>query len=157
MRLYEDLHRAERSPGRVHMLQPLRADRELFGLVTIASSKKRRAGQNWRTFFAELDPRWERPELWERLAKLITVPAEFMDVIYVYRNLTNGLPIAYREVLLDDLRTRFGPLSLQQYLEPGLLRDIFGGGRLNPSNAVPGPAMANAEVHGGGDSQSGPL
>ena len=127
MRLYEDFHKANRYSGRLRMLETLRADREPFDLAAGASSKERRAGQNWRAFFAALDPRWERPELWDRLAKLIVVPAEFTDVIYVYRNVTNGLPIEYREVLLEDLRTRFGRLSLQEYLEPGALRDIFGG------------------------------
>jgi hypothetical protein len=78
-------------------------------------------------FFDALDPRWERPELWARLAKIISVPPEFTEVVYVYRNVTNGLPIEYRETRLSDLRRRDGRRPLQRYLEPDMLRRIFGG------------------------------
>ena len=48
----------------------------------------------------------ERPEIWHRLEKAITVPPEFPEVVYVYRNVTNRRPIEYREMLLSDLRER---------------------------------------------------
>jgi hypothetical protein len=127
MRLYEDLQRAKRLQGRTHMLQTLEADRELFDLVAAATTKERRADQHWRAFFDALDPRWERPELWARLAKIISVPPEFTEVVYVYRNVANGLPIEYRELLLSDLRRRDGRLPLQRYLEPDMLKRAFGG------------------------------
>jgi hypothetical protein len=127
MRLYEDLQRAKRLSRSAHMLHTLEADRELFDLVAEAAARERRPGQNWRAFFDALDPRWERPELWARLARIISVPPEFTDVVYVYRNITNGLPIEYREMLLSDLGTRFGRRPLQRYLEPDMLRRIFGG------------------------------
>jgi hypothetical protein len=126
MHLYEDLHKAVRYPGRGHMLQTLEADRELLELAAVASAKERRPDQNWRAFFDALDGRWEHPELWARLVKLIAVPEEFTEVTYIYRNVTNGLPIEYREMLLADLRARFGRVPAQQYLEPGALRDVFG-------------------------------
>ncbi|HYM91636.1 MAG TPA: hypothetical protein VEW91_08395 [bacterium] len=126
MYLYEDLRSAERFPGRAHMLQTLEADREVLALVAEASLKERRPDQNWRAFFDALDPRWERPEIWARLATAIAVPPEFTEVAYVYRNVANGLPIEYREMLLTDLRTRFGRFPLQRYLDPDMLRRIFG-------------------------------
>lgn len=60
---------------------------------------------------------------WHRIA----VPPEFTEVVYVYRNVTNRLPVEYREMLLTDLRGRFGSLPLQRYLQPDLLKRIFGG------------------------------
>jgi hypothetical protein len=109
------------------MLQTLAADREVFDLMAEAATRERRPDQNWRAFFDALDPRWERPELWARLARIISVPPEFTDVAYIYRNITNGLPIEYREMLLSDLGTRYGRRPLQRYLEPDMLRRIFGG------------------------------
>lgn len=127
MRFYEDLRKAVRFPGRAELQQTLEGDRELLDLVNRALAQERHPGENWRAFFDALDPRWERPEIWQRLAKTIAVPPEFTEVVYVYRNVANGLAIEYREILLSDLRTRFGSLPLQRYLEPGLLRRIFGG------------------------------
>jgi hypothetical protein len=54
-------------------------------------------------------------------------PPEFTEVAYVYRNLTNRLGVEYREMLISDLRARFGSLPLPRYLEPDLLKRIFGG------------------------------
>lgn len=54
-------------------------------------------------------------------------PPEFTEVVYVYRNLANRLRVEYREMLLSDLRARFGSFPLPRYLEPDLLRRIFGG------------------------------
>jgi hypothetical protein len=127
MPLYEDLHKSVRFPGRAQMLRTLEGDRELFDLVSRASAQARRPGDRWRAFFDALDLRWERPEIWQRLEKAIAVPPEFTEVAYVYRNLTNRLPVEYREMLLSDLRARFGSLPPQRYLEPDLLRRIFGG------------------------------
>ena len=127
MRLYEDLRQSVRFPGRPQMLRAFEGDRELFDLVSRASAQERHPGDRWRTFFDALDPRWERPEIWQRLEKAIAVPPEFTEVVYSYRNVTNRLPIEYREMLLSDLRARFGSLPLRRYLEPDLLRRIFGG------------------------------
>lgn len=107
-------------------MQTLEADRELFELAPVASAEERRPGQNWRAFFDAIDGCWEHPEFWARLVKLIAVPEEFTEVIYVYRNVTNGLPIEYREMLLADFRARFGRVPVQQYLEPDALRELFG-------------------------------
>lgn len=126
MYLYEDLRHAERYPGRAQMLRTLEGDRELHDLVAVASTRERHPDQGWRAFFDALDSRWELPELWLRLAKLIAVPPEFTEVVYVYRNVTNGGPIEYREVLLQDLHTQFGQHPLPWYLEPDTLRRIFG-------------------------------
>ncbi len=127
MRLYEDLHHALRYPGRAQMLRTLEGDQELYDLVSRASAQARRPGDRWRAFFDALDPRWERPEIWQRLERAIAVPPEFTEVVYVYRNVTNGRPVEYREMLLSDLRAQFGSLPLPRYLEPELLRRIFGG------------------------------
>jgi len=106
--------------------QTLQADPELRGLVAVAAAAERRPDQNWRAFFDALDARWERPEIWGRLARAIAVPAEFTEVVYVYRNVANGLPIEYREILLSDLYARFGRAPLQRYLERDVLARIFG-------------------------------
>jgi hypothetical protein len=127
MRFYEDLRKAVRFPGRAQMLRTLEGDQELFDLVSRASAQELRPNETLRAFFNALDPHWERPEIWHRLEKAIAVPPEFTEVVYVYRNITNRLPIEYREMLLSDLRAQFGSLPLQRYLEPDLLRRIFGG------------------------------
>jgi hypothetical protein len=126
MYLYEDLRHAEGYPGRTQMLRTLEGDRELLDLVAVASTRERRPDQGWRAFFDALDSRWERTELWARLAKLIAVPPEFTQVVYVYRNVTGGGRIEYREVLLEDLQTRFGRHPLPWYLAPDTLGRIFG-------------------------------
>lgn len=126
MHLYDDLRRAEQFPGGPRMLQTLQADPELRDLVAVAAAAERRPDQNWRAFFDALDARWERPEVWGRLARAIVVPAEFTEVVYIYRNAANGLPIEYREILLSDLYARFGRAHLQRYLERDVLARIFG-------------------------------
>ena len=67
-RLYEDLQKSVRFPGRAQMLQTVEGDRELFDLLSSASAQERRPGDRWRAFFDALDSRWEHPEVWQRLA-----------------------------------------------------------------------------------------
>lgn len=52
-------------------------------------------------------------------------PAE-LEVLYVYRNVDNGRPLEYREVLLSDFKARFGDISLHERLQPAVLAKIFG-------------------------------
>jgi hypothetical protein len=53
------------------------------------------------------------------------VVAERPEVAYIYRNLTNGRKIEYREVLLSDLKRKYGDRPLGRYLEDKTLRRLF--------------------------------
>jgi hypothetical protein len=46
-------------------------------------------------------------------------------VVYVYRNVTNGKGIEYRELLYTDLVQSYGQLPLNKYLEADILGRIF--------------------------------
>jgi hypothetical protein len=54
-RLYEDLQKSVRFPGRAQMLQTVEGDRELLDLLSSASAHERRPGDRWRAFFDALD------------------------------------------------------------------------------------------------------
>jgi len=64
-------------------------------------------------------------KVWQRRTKGIEAPEEFTEVAYIYRNITRG-PIEYREILLSDLKARFGDIPLRKVLEPAILVQIFG-------------------------------
>lgn len=51
--------------------------------------------------------------------------SERLEVLYVYRNLTNGRPLEYRELLWSDFRKRFDNLSLHECLKPEIVKKIF--------------------------------
>jgi hypothetical protein len=46
-------------------------------------------------------------------------------VIYVYRNANDETKVEYRELLPEDIKARFGDVSLQDILDPERLRMIF--------------------------------
>ncbi len=85
-------------------------------------------GRPWREFFLALDQRWGSLEAWRRLAVAVQAQPEFTEVVYVYRNVGDPRRIEYKEMLLSDLRARFGELPLAAYLDPALLGKIFGRG-----------------------------
>jgi len=120
-----DLERAERYPGRELTLAGLERDADLRELVAAAMATVRPAGQDVRSFLVGLDPRWEKAETWERLARAIEVPPEATEAVYVYRNVANGGPLEFRELSRDDLAVRCRNLALRQCLEPAILARIF--------------------------------
>lgn len=47
-------------------------------------------------------------------------------VVYIYRNMHTEGRIEYREILHDEVKSRFGDISLQELLEPKMLEVLFG-------------------------------
>ncbi len=101
-------------------------DAELEALLGAALAATPRPGESGRAFLEAVDPRWTRPEAWRRLAEAVRVPPEVTPVAYVYRGVTGGRAIEYREMLLDEVRARVGDLDPARWLEPAILRRIFG-------------------------------
>ena len=93
--------------------------------MAAAFGREKPADQDWRAFFLEVDPRWVEPAWWERLAKAIEVPSERIEVVYLYRNVTNGGPLEYRELARGDSTVRCGDVALRNCLEPEVLARIF--------------------------------
>jgi hypothetical protein len=73
-----------------------------------------------------LDPRWARATTWQRLARLIHVPDEFTEVVYVYTGLRSPARLSFRELPRREFEARFGGAALGTALEPGNLRQLFG-------------------------------
>lgn len=46
-------------------------------------------------------------------------------VIYVFRNVNDEAKVEYRELMPEDVKARFGDVSLQELLDPQRLRSIF--------------------------------
>jgi hypothetical protein len=46
-------------------------------------------------------------------------------VIYVYRDVNDEAKVEYRELLPEEVKTRFGDVSLKELLDPQRLRSIF--------------------------------
>jgi hypothetical protein len=123
--LAADLARAARSPGPELTLAGLEPDVWLRDLVAAALAAARPAGQDPRAFLVALDPRWGEPETWSRLARAIEVPPEVIEVVFVYRNVTNGGTLGLRELSRADLLARCGDEALPRCLEAGALARIF--------------------------------
>jgi hypothetical protein len=52
-------------------------------------------------------------------------PSGPSDVVYVYRHVDDEAKMEYREMLMDDLRTRYGQASLEKFVVPEMLDKIF--------------------------------
>jgi hypothetical protein len=52
-------------------------------------------------------------------------PSGPKDVLYVYRRVGEQAKTEYRETLLDDVKARYGDLSLQNLVQPEVLQKIF--------------------------------
>ncbi len=98
---------------RNHHCDPERFDNHLTGRVEINGTTGALA------FVIKFDNK-----AWQRPTQGIEAPEEFTEVAYVYRNVTQG-PIEYREILLSDLKARFGDIPLRRVLEPAILVQIF--------------------------------
>ena len=51
---------------------------------------------------------------------------ETTDVVYIYKNVSNGKKIKYKEVLLSDLKEKYGDIPISEYLKSKRLNEIFG-------------------------------
>ena len=125
MNLDEDLAKISRQKVQEHIVGLFEKDQEIHDLLKAALAANRHAGQPWRKFFVELDPRWERVEIWKRLAQAIESPPEFTEVVYIYRHINTPQPIEYKEVLRTDLTARFGDIPTQRLLDPETLEKVF--------------------------------
>lgn len=123
--LYADIARTKRAGESEYVLGLFKDDPELHHLLTAAFAAPPRGNRASREYFRKLDTRWDQPEIWRRLAKATESGPEFTQVVYVYRNVTTRKPIEYREILLSDLRARFGDIPLRACLQPPLLAAIF--------------------------------
>jgi len=54
-----------------------------------------------------------------------TIP-KTTDVVYIYKNVSNGKKIKYKEVLLSNLREKYGDIPISEYLKSKKLKEIFG-------------------------------
>lgn len=127
MALERDLARIRGGGMQEQVLELFKSDQELHDLLVAAFVAEKDAGQDSKRFTDALDPRWKNREIWKRLAEAIQVPTpEFTDVLYIYRNVNNGRPIEYKEILLTDFRRRFGGITLEKCLEPAILTKVFG-------------------------------
>jgi N-acetylneuraminic acid mutarotase len=61
------------------------------------------------------------------ISKAFPETTETTDVVYVYKNVNNGKEITYKEILLSDLKAKYGDVPISEYLEPERLDEIFGG------------------------------
>jgi hypothetical protein len=123
--LAEDLLKARRSDKQEEVLDLLRGDRELCDMLEGIVKTDRRPGEEERGYLISLNKNWENPEVWKRLAQRVRVPEEVTEVVYICRNVKSG-NLMYKELLLEDVRNRFGDKPLSAYLEPGLLDQMFG-------------------------------
>jgi hypothetical protein len=106
----------------------LSGDTELRDLVGMVLASPRPDGIDAAQWPATLDPRWRETATWLRLARLIDVPDEFTEVVYVYGGLQSPTRLRYRELPRRDFEARFGRGSLGAVLEPATLRQLFGSG-----------------------------
>ena len=49
------------------------------------------------------------------------------NVVYVFRHVSDEGKLEYREILMDDLKARYGPVSLERLVHPEMLEKIFNG------------------------------
>jgi hypothetical protein len=61
------------------------------------------------------------------ISKAFPETTETTDVVYVYKNVNNGKELTYKEILLSDLKAKYGDVPISEYLEPERLDEIFGG------------------------------
>ena len=85
---------------------------------------ERQNGENWRHYFNSLDAKWEDPGIWKRVIDTQMGP-EFTEVVYIYRDVDLDKEITYREILLSELKERYGDMPLSEYLMPERLGEIF--------------------------------
>ena len=100
-------------------------DPELHRMLQDAFKSEREKGENWRKHFISLDSNWENPEFWKKISGKIAVPPEYTKVVYIYQNAHIDKGITYKEILLSYLKKRYGDISISEYLEPKLLKEIF--------------------------------
>ena len=126
--LVAGLVRARNLDAGSHVAGALTGDPELRDLVGAVLAAPRPAGVEPAGWLLGVDRRWGETATWLRLARLIEVPDETTDVVYVYAGLRRGDRIRFRELPRRDFEARFGPGAPRAALEPAALRQLFGSG-----------------------------
>jgi hypothetical protein len=115
--------------GRLNMKQALLAlfleNRELHDFLADAFAAKEAAPENLQNFIAKFGPLWGKDSLRDQFLQAIETPQEFTNVLYVYRNLAHPDAIEYRELLLDEWKTRSGNALPIKALDANALQQIF--------------------------------
>jgi hypothetical protein len=123
--LFSDLGRI----GRLNMKQPVLdgfvLTPELHDFLAAAFEAKEAAPEHFQEFSTKFGPRWGNEPLRRQFLQGIEASPEFTNVLYVYRNLTYPDAIEYRELLLNDWKSRAGKSAPASALDPDALRQIF--------------------------------
>jgi hypothetical protein len=118
------LSRARNLGAEAHVSTALASDPDVRDLVLAVLAALPAPPADRTRWLATLDPRWNEPEIWVRLLRLVDGPDELTEVVYVYTGLTSPGPPRYRELAKSDFDARFG--SLEAALEPAALRALVG-------------------------------
>jgi hypothetical protein len=108
-----------------HVAAALAAESEVRDLVDAALASPPPPKADAARWLSILDPRWDRAPIWRRLARVVAVPDEFTEVVYVYRGLRSPGALRVREIQRRDFEARFGRGSVGAALEPAALAELF--------------------------------
>jgi len=126
--LVAGLGRARNLNAGPHVAAALSGDPELRDLVGAILAASRPEGVDAARWLSTLDSRWREAATWRRLGRVVAVPDEFTDVVYVYTGLRSPAQIRHRELPRHDFEARFGRGALGAALDPATLKQLFGTG-----------------------------
>ena len=122
---FSDLGRIGRLNLKQTVLASFVVNADLHDFLGAAFEAKEAAPERMENFTAKFGPRWGNDTLRKQFLQAIETPPEFTDVLYVYRNLSHPDALEYRELLLEDWKSRFGDAPLATVLDADTLRQIF--------------------------------
>lgn len=117
--------RAERGHVDDKLLSAFDAYPEIRDTIKTLSSARLPDAMSCEGFLSGLDRRWTSPDTWRAVQKTANAPPPFTEVVYIYRNICKNRNLEYREILLEDVKQRFGEIPLAKLLEPETLQAIF--------------------------------
>lgn len=128
MYLYEDLMRAKRLYSQDAVINLFREDKELQTMITaVLNSNGKRLRENCKKYMTSLNTDWDKIEYWQKLAEIIKLQEDkYTKVLYLYRNINDAETVEYKEILLQEAKSKYGDMVLSRFLEPALLQSIFG-------------------------------
>jgi hypothetical protein len=122
--LVAGLGRARNLSAGPHLSAALSADPPLRDLVMVVLASVPPPGIDAPRWLVGLDLRWAEALTWRRLTRLIDVPEEFTEVVYIC--LRPPARLRHRELPRREFEARFGSGGLGAALEPATLRQLFG-------------------------------
>jgi hypothetical protein len=127
MSLYEDLMRAKRLYSQDAVMNLFREDKELQMMITaVLNSNGKGLRENCKKYMTSLNTNWDKIEYWQNLAKIIKLQEDkYTKLLYLYRKINNTETIEYKEILLEEAKSKYGDMVLSRFLEPALLQSIF--------------------------------